>query len=226
MGIVITYEGCLDDPARLDCLIEAVKQRCHHLQWPCQEVDQHIVGEAYYFIGDQETSGHRPGVSTVSAFFGQKAVDERIRGLLVHPPGTETLTLTFNPAGRLQYYQALPGRPYTTLAGYGMSFTQEPGYYLESSNHWVKTTGEVTSHVLIVALLRFLQDNYMSNLVVHDPTGFWDNVDMTALTQEHIRMQALIDLFQESDLVQDLLGLVGIADLAMLTRVPRGDELN
>ena len=55
----------------------------------------------------------------------------------------------------------------------------------------------------------------MGNLVVHDPTGFWDNVDMTALTQEHTRMQALIDLFQESDLVQDLLRLVGIADLAI-----------
>ena len=49
---------------------------------------------------------------------------------------------------------------------------------------------------------------------------------LTALTQEHTRMQALIDLFQDSDLVKDLLRLVGIADLAMLTRVPRGDELN
>src|SRR5215470_2333777 len=49
-----------------------------------------------------------------------------------------------------------------------------------------------------------LQDNYMSNLVVHDPTCFWDNLDMTVLTQEHTRMQALIDLFQESDLVKDL----------------------
>ncbi len=39
------------------------------------------------------------------------------------------------------------------------------------------------------------EPNYMSNLVVHDPTGFWDNLDMTALTQEHTRMQALIDLF-------------------------------
>ena len=184
------------------------------------------VGEAYYFIGSQETPDHRPGVSTVSVCLGQKAADERIRGLLVHPPGIETLTLTFNSAGQIQYYQALPGRPHTTLAGYRMCFTQEPGYYLESSNHWVKTTGEVTAHVLVVALLRFLQDNYMGNLVVHDPTGFWDNVDMTALTQEHTRMQALIDLFQESDLVQDLLRLVGIADLAILTRVPRGDELN
>jgi hypothetical protein len=226
MSIVITYEGCLDDPARLDHLIEAVQQRCRHLQWPCQAVEQHIVGEAYYFLGDQETPGQRPGVSTVSAFFDQKTVDERIRGLFVHPPGTETLTLTFNPAGQLQCYQALPGRPYTTLAGYGMSFTQEPGYYLANSSPWVKTTGEVTSHVLIVALLRFLQSHYMSNVVVHDPTGFWDTLDITALTQEHMRMQTLIDLFQESDLVKDLLQLVGITDIAMLTRVPRGDELN
>ena len=67
MGVVITYEGCLDDPARLDCLIEAVKQRCHHLQWPCQEVDQHIVGEAYYFMGDQETPGHRPRFGLLAA---------------------------------------------------------------------------------------------------------------------------------------------------------------
>lgn len=226
MGIVITYEGCLDDPTRLDCLIEEVRQRCRHLQWPCQDIDQRIIGEAYYFIGEQETPGQRSGVSTVSAFFGQKTVDERIRGLLVQPPGSETLTLTFNLAGQLLYYQALPGRPHTTLSGYGMSFTQEPGYYLTSSSQWVKTTGEVTSHVLIVALLRFLQQHYISNLIVHDATGFWDTLDMTALIQEHGRMQALINLFQASDMVKDLLRLVGIADIAVLTRVPRGDELN
>ena len=111
MSIVITYEGCLDDPAQLDHLIEAVQQRCHHLQWPCQAVEQHIVGEAYYFLGDQETPGQHPGVSTVSAFFSQQTVDERIRGLCVHLPGTETLTLTFNSTNRLSQYQKRRSRP-------------------------------------------------------------------------------------------------------------------
>lgn len=96
------------------------------------------------------------------------------------------------------------GRPYTTLGGYAMGFTQEPGYYMASPFLSVTTTGAV----------------------VHDPTGFWDTMDMAVLTKEHTRMQVLHDLFRESAIVRDLLSLVGIAEPAQLPHVPRGDELN
>lgn len=99
----------------------------------------------------------------------------RLHGLRLRPPGTGALTLTFDQTGKLQAYHAMVGRPYTTLGGYAMGFTQEPGYYMASPFLSVTTTGAV----------------------VHDPTGFWDTMDMAVLTKEHTRMQVLHDLFRE-----------------------------
>ena len=222
MGITINYDGTLDHPSRIDEFIYDMKLRCRKLDWACHEVNQRILGDAYYYIGNQENNGDEPGLSRMELFIGQKSVDDRIRGVHIEPSGTETLSLTFNRQGYLMNYTPLPGKMKieSTPLGNAMSYSKEPGYYLEAPMNWVKTTGEVTSHVLIVGLLRYLEENYMSDLEVHDEADFWDSLDLKQLQWVHGRMNALLNYFRKPETIKSLLeaaGIEGVEDVRAVT---------
>ncbi|MBX3060533.1 MAG: hypothetical protein KF770_29095 [Anaerolineae bacterium] len=135
----------------------------------------------------------RPGFQTGRLGLGLKPVDDRVRGLNIQPPGTETLTLTFNRAGKMVFYTAVPGRlePAETGMGIGMGIKEEPGFYLEHEVNWVKTTGQIKAHIQIVELLRDAQTHFISNLKVDDDTGFWKSGDRLQLVREHARIGRL-----------------------------------
>jgi len=209
MGISISYRGDLDDPAKLDNLVADLKLKCRKLGWPCEEVDQRVLGKAYCFIGSEEVPTDTPGVHQGRAYMDLVPVDDRVRGVRIQPPGTETVFLTFNRAGRLCWYQEMPGQFSQDEKGF-VSFSSEPGYYLEHDEPWVKTTGAVRSHILLVALLRYVRDHYIHNLKVSDDTDFWETDDVDGLVQEHRMMGAIIGLFQREDVAKAVADMVGL----------------
>ncbi|MGB0387277.1 MAG: hypothetical protein ACPGWR_20855 [Ardenticatenaceae bacterium] len=230
MGITINYDGTLDDPSRIDQFIYDMKLRCRKLKWPCNEVNERIIGDAYYYMGDQDSEGGDPVLSMMEVLIGQKSVDDRIRGVHIEPPGTEMLSLTFNRKGDLMEYTPLPGQmtSESTPLGNAMGYTHEPGYYLESPVNWVKTTGEVSSHVLIVGLLRYIEENYISDLEVEDDTDFWEDLDLKQLQWQHGRMKALLNYIRQPENIKSILksaGIEGVEDIEHITTITP-EELN
>lgn len=219
MGIVITYEGDLDDPARVDELIADLKQRCRRIDWPCAVVDERILGQAYRYVDGGETPTDTPGVYTHTTYIAEESVDDRVRGVRIQPPGTETLVLTFNRSGRLASYRALPGRMIVEQRRLGRlvstrtTYTNEPGYYEMEEGGWVKTTGQLESHVMIVAMLRHVRDIYASNLMVEDDSRFWETGNLGQLEASHRSMGAIISSLREQDVAKALARLAGLEDV-------------
>jgi hypothetical protein len=212
MGVTISFQGRLDDPDRIGDLIQECKEHCRVLDWPCDEVDQHVVGQAYGYAGEERVATDRPGVYQGRLALSLRPIDTRLRGLRIHPPGTETLSLTFDPTGQLVEYDAMPGPVEVPEHGIGITFRPAPGYWMEIVQNWVKTTGALQSHVLIVALLRLIRDRYMSGLEVNDDTGYWETRDVKALTAEHHKVEALLAGLRDPEAVKALLGMVGLGD--------------
>jgi hypothetical protein len=221
MGVTIHYTGKLDDPEQLHALIQDMKQKSRDLGWPYTEMDDRILGRAYVLVGSDETPTGQPGVSTSSVYFDVKNVDDRTRGIFIQPPGTEIFILSFDRSGRMVHYDAMPGpmQP-TSVSGLpAITFGNEPGWYTEVDHHWVKTTGRIEEHVLIVALLRHLKDRYISDLEVGDEGDYWETMDLDQLKQNHERMQGLISAFKDPERIKELLALIGMDDVGDVKRV-------
>lgn len=226
MSIIIRYEGCLDEPRRVRELIHDLKLRCRQLEWSCREVNERIIGEAYYYQdNDDDEGGLLSLLGMMSNHIAQKTVDDRMRGVYIQPPDTDTFLLTFNRTGHLMHYMALPGKMDLDQPGLGsaMSYAPEPGYYLESDAHSIKTTGAVSTHILIVTLLRYLQKTYISNLEVTDQTDFWETLDFKQLELEHGRMRAMLSFFRDPDNIKSILRSIGIDDVGEVTAIPLDD---
>lgn len=212
MGVNITCEGRLDDPARLPELVRECRGHCDQLGWPREDVDLPVTGQVYTLVGNEIVPTGRPGVSEGRAFMELRPIDTRVQGLVIRPPDTGPLTLTFDGGGRLVEYRALPGPFATPEMGLGISMTIAPGFWLETPGSWVSTTGAVQTHVAIVALLRWLQAHFMGGLLVYDDGEFWDSGDLDRLAARHGQMQAAIDLLRQPEAAKALLGMVGIGE--------------
>jgi uncharacterized protein CbrC (UPF0167 family) len=74
--------------------------KANRLGWPYKEVDERILGQTYVYRGYSEKDG-------IGSVYSELApIDERIRGVHLQPPKTETLVITFNRAGQLMQYLA------------------------------------------------------------------------------------------------------------------------
>lgn len=201
MGIAISYKGKLDDPARLDAFLQDIKSQCAIFEWPCDEVRYPVSGVAWTH-GHEEQVPQPDGSSTVTVKMDPKLMESEIRGLNIHVPGTETFRLTFNSEGELKEYYEIPDQMLTEAHRGG-----EPQYM--ESELWVKTTGQVESHVLIVILLKGIRKRYMSNLQVQDDTGFYDTMDFDQLRREHAVMGMFISTFSDPKNAAALLEAAG-----------------
>lgn len=225
MSIIIRYEGSLDEPKRIRELIHDLKLRCRQLEWPCEEVNERIIGTAYYHQETHGGGGELAILNMMNNMMAEKSIDDRMRGVYIQPPESDTFMITFNRTGDLMHYMALPGEMTITETEFGnaMSYRQEPGYYLESDGHSIKTTGDVSAHILIVGLLRHLQTTYISNLEVTDQTDFWDTLDFKQLELEHGRMKAMLSFFRNPDNIKSILKSIGLDDVGEVTAIPLDD---
>ncbi|MCC6539153.1 MAG: hypothetical protein IT162_16500 [Bryobacterales bacterium] len=236
VGISIGYQGKLDDLSRLDELVREVKDFCARFQWEYLEIDQHLDGIRFLGLDDWEpgrrkkkTSGpvrspethpdefvmHSSGSLTM--WFDQvqpRLMEETMRGIYCYPPGTDSVNLTFDGSGNLCCFQELGDH---IVRG---KFRNLKHYIF--NRPFTKTTGCVEEHKRICALLRIIQQKYIPNLQVNDPTGYYESEDVKRLERESMGLAAAIGMLRrDSGLLKSLLDIPNDADLTDVT-----DEFN
>jgi hypothetical protein len=237
MGIVIDYSGTLDDISRIDNLIADVRLFCQQAGWEFDEVAEPISGIALTtaadFMGGRgktkkprlkpeqwpEEETFRMGPLTLR--FDPKnptMVEETLRGIIAHPPGTDSLSLTFDGQGHLCYLRAVP-----------QHWVKGP---LRDQKHYIcyplfcKTTGETEQHIAICLLLRMLRKSYIRNLKVSDETEFFKTGNMTKLRETHAIMAGVIGVMNKNPgFLKAVLKAAGIDESAAESAVLLPNEI-
>jgi hypothetical protein len=192
MGITIHYGGRLKDPTSVSLLVQELQLACQKLDWPCQAIDERILGTAEYDIYHEEDE-HTLYVTTET-----KPVDDRQRGIVIQPPECETLYLTFNRHGEMMAYDTPFGH------------ADVPGYYHVREYLFCKTQfGTAETHMAICDLLRLVEP-YMAEFEVSDEGRYWQSGDPEELKLAMGYLEQLINKLSNADNVEDLERLLGI----------------
>lgn len=225
MGICIGYRGTLNDMASIENLISDVRLFCQQVGWEFDEVSDPIsgiaMGTADDFMGrpkkqaksvpveewpEEETT--RMGGLTLH--FDSKNplfIEETWRGIIAHPPETESLAITFDGKGRLCQYRPVSDK-----------WVKGP---MKGHKHFLcfplfcKTSGEVDQHIAICMLLKMLRRRYIRNLKVDDDTDYFKTGDMAKLQESHGIMAGLIGAIQRDPaFLKGILKAAGVEDAA------------
>ena len=226
MGICISYQGSLSDPAALDEAVHEIREFCNRAGWQCQDFSEHYSG---VIISTQAQADGDPGTEDagteswpampegqfvlrgrVSRLHPPGLIEETVRGGIVVPPDTESLRLVFDRSGRLVRYMDLPAELVINAIPDTVHYAAFPNF--------VKTSGAPASHAAICMLLRMLKQKLMKNLEVNDDTGFWKTGSVETLARKHAEMNALLSIFHRSKDVGALLRALGVD-------VPKGGKI-
>lgn len=192
MGVTIHYSGQLKDPANLSLLIPELQLACQRLGWPCQVIDERILGTAEYDIFREENE------HDVYVEIETKPVDDRWRGVIIQPPECETLWLTFNRSGQLIIYDT----PFQAV--------DTPGRYHAREYLFCKTQfGTAETHIAICNLLRQVEP-YMAEFEVSDEGHYWESGDREKLMAAMGYLDQLINMLANDERLEELERLLGI----------------
>lgn len=218
VGIHIHYKGNLDDPSRRDEALDDIREFCRTAGWKWKDWSEHYSG--VMIVTQEQADGDVPshnepwpedlepvelGCVTirarVSTLHPPPLIDETCLGVLVEPPGTDVLRLTFNSAGRL--FQCWP-LPRHIIAG----AIPDTEHYM-AFEHSIGTTGQAETHASICSLFDRLKKSFMSNLAIRDTSRFWETRDMQQLRSQQSMMASAFGLFQNPSTMMTLLKVIG-----------------
>jgi len=191
MGVTIHYGGRLRDPAGLPELVQKLQIACGRLGWPYQLVDERVVG-----VAEHHTYHHDPD-DNVHVTVETTPLDDRWRGVVIHPPGCETLFLTFGRKGQLIVYDTPWEEP------------QSPGRYEARTYVWVKTQfSNPDVHIAVCSLLR-LVEAYAAEWEVTDEGEYWESGDREQLAARMAFLDKAMSMLagdEGREILEDLLG--------------------
>jgi hypothetical protein len=175
MGITIHYHGILKDRSRLPELISSLKSASLQLDWPCDEINERVVGT----LERLESQPDPQDPHTSFTITHLEPLDDRWRGVIIQPPGCETLYFTFNTAGHLIVFHA--------------QFNSPPGTYWAQELLFCKTQfASPDIHIAVCNLLRLVEP-FMSEWTVSDETGYFESGDRAEMERLMNQMSALIE---------------------------------
>ncbi len=208
MGICIEYKGRMDETARLEELLADVREISQSFGWPVEDVTMHVSGLELRLPSKHQGKRLPP-----------RLIEEEVRGVYVRPPDTETLRLLFNKKGRLVDYSEIPHHMVNGPA------SADTKYFMEFPL-WVKTTGALDSHILLVMLLERLKSKFMKTLKIRDDSGFAKTGDFEKLALEHAAMGFVIQLWNDPGASRSLLKAAGLVLGDQAIPLPRQIEMN
>jgi hypothetical protein len=196
MGITLFYRGALRDTGDLPQLTALLQSACARLVWPCRLVDERILGTGEHFTSTEVESAD--GIPTHTLEVHPVPVDDHVRGVVISPPGCETLHLTFGRAGRLITYSAAP---------YG---EQTPGRYGLINEHLFTKTqfSSPEVHIQVCDLLRIVEP-FMAEWEVSDEGNYWGTWGELALRETWARYSAALAALSDPAAMQQLLKEAG-----------------
>lgn len=121
-------------------------------------------------------------------------VDDHVRGVVIAPPGCETLHLTFGRTGRLIEYTDAPFQE------------QTPGRYGLIKEHLFTKTqfSSPEVHIQVCELLRIVEP-YMAEWTVEDEGEYWGTWDEQVLVETWTRYEAALAALSDPATMQQLL---------------------
>jgi hypothetical protein len=168
MSVTIRYQGNLSEPDRINEMQEEFLDIACTNEWPSE-----IVDGSFSSLRRDEPRG-KGAVTTLSPPLTLRGIK-----LIVHPQ-TDPLWFTFDEAGsltRLGYYAV---DHYYGLKG--NSALSRRFEFIHQSQASIQTTvGGEELHLCAVKLLDRLKSRYVSDLVVSDDSGYWQDRDETRL---------------------------------------------
>jgi hypothetical protein len=215
VGITIFYRGALRDPGQLPQLTAQLQAACAGLGWPCKVVDERILGtgERYRSIAIETDDG----IPTSTFEIDVEPVDDHVRGVVIAPPGCETLYLTFGRTGRLIEYSAAPFSDPT------------PGRYgLINERLFSKTQfSSPEIHMQVCELLRIVEP-FMAEWAVTDEGDYWGLWDEQVLRDTWAHYTAALTAISDPATLRELLQDAGLdtegtepPEVGMRLTVPR-----
>lgn len=196
MSITIHYRGRLRDLAQLPQLVAELQVACAGLGWACQTVEERIlgVGERYESVPIETNDG----IPTSRVEIVEEPLDDEWRGVAIHPPGCETVFLTFDRRGVLVRYGNALESPLT------------PGRYGIEHQLAVKTQFcPPEAHVGVCDLLRRVE-RLAAEWEVNDEGGYWETGDCQVLLERQARMEALMNALSGLEKTQAFLKQGGL----------------
>ena len=221
MGIAISYSGSLNDVASLDHLIADVRLFSQAAGWKFDELTDIISGIAQTtpedFMEEQEERKSTPveewpeeetfREGPLTMRFDSKnpnLIEDVCRGIMVHPPDTESFLLTFDLKGRLCKYVNLP---HNMVKGKFKDLTHYLCFPLFCK------TWDVEQHIALCVLLKMLRNKYIENLQVFDDTDYYTTGDVSKLRDGHTMMAGLIGALKNNPgFLTGLLKAAGMSD--------------
>lgn len=157
MGITIFYRGSLEELSLIDPIQREVIKFCQSLNW-----------KYHLYNKDMSKPFNAKLVHTDKGARIEGPIP--LRGISVESdPDNETLSLLFNPAGKLTSFLR-------------EIFIHEGSIPPDQDWLFVKTQfGTVDSHIAIVKLLQYLKQSYIPNLEVRDDGEYWETADKERL---------------------------------------------
>lgn len=204
MGVTIYYSGHLPDLSRLPLLVAAIQEAAARRDWPYELIDERILGTAETLVSEvlgppdilTLDDGTEIEVENVGVASEYTPVDDRWRGIIVAPPESEPVWITFGRDGGMITY----------LAG-ADAYTQ-PGTYLANTELFTKTQfAGVDVHIGVCELLRLCQQHGVE-LEVTDEGDYWETGDRQRLAERMGFLDAAIGLVrqQAGKIVSQVLG--------------------
>lgn len=204
MGVTISYTGRLPDIARLPLLVAAIQEAAARRDWPYDLVDERILGTAETLVSRELgppdivtlDDGIEIEVENIGVASEYAPVDDRWRGIIVFPPESEPVWITFGRDGRMITYLA------------GEESYSQPGIYLANTYLFTKTQfAGVEVHIGVCELLRLCLQHGVE-LDVTDEGDYWETGDRQRLAERLGFLDAAIGAVsrQAGKIVNDILG--------------------
>ncbi|MDZ7723542.1 MAG: hypothetical protein U5R06_12250 [candidate division KSB1 bacterium] len=170
MGITIHFSGILKNTDLITELVDELSDIADIMDWPYQILDEDWSKPCTAEIADGGITGHLP-----------------LKGISIQlHPASESLTLFFDPQGRLT-------SPITLISIKQGELNDKEVY------NFVKTQfAPPDLHISIVKLLRFLKKKYIPDLQVIDEGEYWETGDRDRLIEKMQFLQNKLDQLQQT----------------------------
>ncbi|MDP4270365.1 MAG: hypothetical protein Q8909_09595 [Bacteroidota bacterium] len=174
MGITIHYRGRFNPAANLSEMIDEIEDIARTQGW------EYFIFEREFPVAlNRDTMTQSPLITDT----------DNIYGISFTPPHCEAVQFTFLSNGRMSNPLNFQLYSHSTDPQ-----EQEFLYMLFTKTQFAG----VKTHMVIVALLRYLSNKYLSEFIVNDEGEYWETGDKSLLESNFKKIENYIDLVQNS----------------------------